>query len=187
MKKNLWMVALNSQEGPEMTQLPRPVIRQLGTSAAVTARSFAAKVAAAAAVIVLAFVVGAPAALADSASPRSGVLSVTKECSEFTGLAGSFCTITTSNLKAIKPGSRVVYTDAVAAGAAGLDTDIVLYTGPGNSAFGHVILDFGTGTGTVTLNGGTGKFRHFHATAAVSTTDGVNWAWNGSYSFGPDD
>jgi hypothetical protein len=184
------MVALNSQEGPEMTQLPRPVIRQLGTSAAVTARSFGAKVAAAAAVIVLAFVVGAPAALADSASPRHGVLSVTKECSEFTGLAGSFCTIKTSNLKAIKPGSRVIYTDA--AGAAGLDTNIVLYTGPGNSAFGHVVLNFGTKTGTVTFNGGTGKFRHFHAIADVSSTDlnpsdFVNWAWIGSYSFGPDD
>jgi hypothetical protein len=182
------MVALNSQEGPEMTQLPRPVIRQLGTSAAVTARSFAAKVAAAAAVIVLAFVVGAPAALAESESPRQGVLSLTKECSQFTGDAGSFCTITTSNLKAIKPGSRVIY--AKAAGATGLDTNIVLYTGPGNSAFGHVILDFATGTGTVTLNGGTGKFRHFHATADVSYTGGAggfDWAWYGSYSFGPDD
>lgn len=140
------MVALNSQEGPEMTQLP------------------------------------------DSASPRSGVLSVTKECSEYTFLAGEFCTITTSNLEAIKPGSRVIYTDA--AGDTGLDTDIVLDTGPGNSAFGHVILDPATGTGTVTLDGGTGKFEHFHATADVSHTggaDSVDWAWNGSYSLGPDD
>jgi hypothetical protein len=168
-----------------MTQLPRPALRGLGTSVAVTARSLGAKVAAGAAVVVLAFVVGAPAALADSASPRSGELSVTKECSEFTGLAGSFCTITTSNLKAIKPGSRVIYADA--AGAAGLNTDIVLYTGPGNSAFGHVVLNFGTKTGKVTFNGGTGHFRHFHAKAAVSNTGGVNWAWNGTYRFSTDD
>jgi len=165
-----------------MTQLPRPDLRGLGTSAAVTARSFAAKVAAA--VIVLAFVVGAPAALADSESPRSGVLSVTKECSQYSYLAGGYCTITTSNLKAIKPGSLVIYTDAF---DNGLNTDIVLYTGPGNSAFGHVTLDPNNLPGTVTFTGGTGKFRHFHATAAVSTADFVNWAWNGSYSFGPDD
>jgi hypothetical protein len=123
--------------------------------------------------------------LPDSESPRSGVLNVTKECSHFTGAAGSFCTITSSNLEAIKPGSRVIYTDA--AGAAGLDTDIVLDTGPGNSAFGHVKLDLATGIGTVSFDGGTGEFRHFHATADVSSTDGVNWGWNGSYRFSPDD
>ena len=168
-----------------MTQLPRPALRGLGTSVAVTARSLAAKVAAGAAVVVLALAVGSPTALAESQSPRSGVLSVTKECSQYNFLPGGFCTITTSNLKAIKPGSRVIYADA--AGAAGLDTNIVLYTGPGNSAFGHVTLDPNNLPGTVTFTGGTGKFRHFHATAAVSTADFVNWAWNGSYSFGPDD
>ena len=168
-----------------MTQLPRPALRALRTSVAVTARSLAAKVAAGAAVVVLALAVGSPTALAESHSPRSGVLSVTKECSQFHGQAGGFCTITSSNLKAIKPGSRVIY--AKAAGATGLDTRIVLDTGPGNRAFGHVILDFATGTGTVTLNGGTGHFRHFHAKAAVSNTGGVNWAWNGTYRFSPDD
>jgi hypothetical protein len=120
-----------------------------------------------------------------SASPRTGALHVTKECSQFTGAAGSFCTITTSNLRAIKPGSRVIYTSA--AGSAGLDTDIVLDTGPGNHAFGHVVLDFATGTGTVRLNGGTGRFRHFHARAAVSHTGGFDWAWQGTYSFSSDD
>jgi hypothetical protein len=37
------------------------------------------------------------------------------------------------------------------------------------------------------LTGGTGHFRHFHAKAAVSNTDGVNWAWKGTYRFSPDD
>jgi hypothetical protein len=46
--------------------------------------------------------------------------------------------------------------------------------------------DFATRTGAVTLNGGTGHFRHFHAKAAVSNTGGVNWAWNGTYRFGSD-
>jgi hypothetical protein len=168
-----------------MTQLLRPGSHRLGTSAAATARSFAAKVAAGAAVVILALALGSPAALAESHSPRSGVLSLTKECSQFHGLAGEFCTVTGSNLKVIKPGSRVIYVKA--AGATGLDTNIVLDTGPGNKAYGHVILDFATGTGTVTLNGGTGHFRHFHATAAVSYTGGFNWAWNGTYRFSPGD
>src|SRR2546421_1893495 len=53
---------------------------------------------------------------------RSGALHVTKECSQYTGLAGSFCTITSSNLKQIAVGSRVVY--AKAAGATSANTDI---------------------------------------------------------------
>jgi len=44
-----------------------------------------------------------------SDSPRSGALHVTKECSEYTGHAGSFCTVTSSNLKAIDVGSKVIY------------------------------------------------------------------------------
>ena len=122
-----------------------------------------------------------------SASPRTRVLHVTKECSEFQGQAGGFCTITSSNLKTIPIGSRVFYLEAP--GTNGLDTDIVLYTGPGNSAFGHVVLNFATGTGTVTLNGGTGKFKDFHARVAVSfigDSTHPDWAWNGTYHFNDD-
>jgi hypothetical protein len=117
-----------------------------------------------------------------SATARSGDLHVTKECSEYTGLAGSFCTITSSNLKSIDVGSKVVY--ASPAGEAGLDTDITLVTGPGNVAFGHCQLDFGTGRGLCTFSGGTGKFTWFHASADVSYLGGPNWAWDGAYGFG---
>jgi hypothetical protein len=119
-----------------------------------------------------------------SASPGTRALHITKNCSEFQGQAGGFCTITSSNVKTIPIGSRVFYLEA--ASAAGLDTDVVLYTGPGNSAFGHVVLNATTGTGTVTLNGGTGKFRHFHARAAVTFISGFDWAWNGTYHFNDD-
>src|SRR3546814_12658967 len=58
---------------------------------------------------------------------------VTKACAPppaggFTGLPGSYCTITSSNLKAIGVGSKVFYAEGPAAGV--LDSDIYLYTGP---------------------------------------------------------
>jgi hypothetical protein len=115
---------------------------------------------------------------------RSGALHATKECSQYTGQAGSFCTITSSNLKAIDTGSKVIY--AQAAGAAGIDSDLVLYTGPGNSAFGHVTLSFVTLSGVVTFSGGTGKFRGFEASVTVTYNPITNlWYWDGTYAFNP--
>jgi hypothetical protein len=131
---------------------------------------------------------GPAVAAALSASPRSGDLRVTKECSEDTGLAGSFCTITSSNVKAIEVGSRVIYLQA--SGATSLDSDIVLDApGPGNNkAFGHCRVDFATARGVCTFSGGTGKFTSFRGTADVSPfsdEDLVNWHWDGTYSFSP--
>ena len=99
---------------------------------------------------------------------------MTKECSQNHGNAGDFCTITGSNLNAIDPGMKVIYTDAAGPfglGDFGFDTDLVL-DGPGNNdAYGHVVLSFLTGTGTVTFSGGTGRFSGFHAGAAVTYSD----------------
>ena len=125
---------------------------------------------------------GISVAVATASSKHGGQLHMTKECSAYTGQADSFCTITSSNIAAITAGSRVVYLQA--AGATSLDSDIVLVVGPGNYALGHVVLDFATGTGKVTLWGGTGQFESFHAKADVSYAGGVNWAWDGKYFLG---
>ena len=111
---------------------------------------------------------------------------VTKECSQHHGLAGEFCTITSSNINAIKAGSNVVYASAAGDPIPGvLDSDLVL-DGPGNNnAYGHVVLDLFTGTGVVTFSGGTGKFSGFQARVDVSPLGGVNFAWDGTYSFNP--
>lgn len=124
------------------------------------------------------------------AAPRSGDLHVTKECSAYTGLADSFCTITSSNVKAIEVGSRVIYLQAK--GETSLDSDVILDTpGPGNNkARGHCTLDFVTGVGWLcTFSGGTGKFTGFSATAHVSapTAADPDWHWEGTYSFTPHD
>jgi len=120
--------------------------------------------------------------------PRSGALHVTKNCSEYTRLAGGFCTITSSNIEQIEVGSKVIYT--IASGPTVLDSDVTLDPpGPGNNAaFGHVILALAAGQGTVTFSGGTGKFTHFSGSVVVSRV-GLpalrNWAWDGTYSFSP--
>lgn len=127
-------------------------------------------------------------AVSETASfPRSGDLHLTKECPEYTGLAGSFCTITASNLKEIEVGSRVIY--ASAAGATEVDSDVVIDPpGPGNNtAFGHVHLDRVTRTGVLTLSGGTGKFTRFQASVDISFVVRPIWHLDGTYSFDPRD
>ena len=121
------------------------------------------------------------AAASSASSQRSGDLHVTKNCDDFSGIADSFCTITSSSLGIIKVGSRVVYLQD--AGAASLDSDVILVVGPGNYALGHCQLDFGTGLGLCTFSGGRGQFKGFRASEKVSHLSGNNWAWDGKYHF----
>ena len=130
--------------------------------------------------------------LAALSFPRSGELHVTKECSAWAGRAGDVCTITSSNLKEIEVGSRVIYARAAdfLSSPPSLDSDVVLDPpGPGNNvAFGHCHLNLLTGRGLCTFSGGTGKFTHFDGRADVTPPeDGVNWGWTGTYSFSPRD
>ena len=125
----------------------------------------------------------AVSSLAATASPRSGTLRVTKECSGYTGGAGSFCTITASNLDAIEVDSKILYLQPeqlfTPAGS-----DVVLdLPGPGNNtAFGNCSL----AVGVCTFSGGTGKFTWFRASVDV-TNDADLWYWAGTYSFSPQD
>ena len=121
-----------------------------------------------------------------SPTPRQGALHVTKDCTGYQGQVDGHCTITSSNLKGITVGSRVVY--AQAAGATSLDSDVVLdVVGPGNNtAFGHCALNFKTKLGLCTFWGGTGQFTWFHARVVVSADSAIpsGWHWEGTYSFG---
>jgi len=124
---------------------------------------------------------------AAATSPRSGDVHIQKECHEYTGLAGGFCTITSSNLAEIPVGTKVIY--LADKGATLLETDVVLDPpGPGaNVAFGHVHLDLVAKIGVATFAGGTGKFTWFTATVAVTPNAAVTrgWFWEGTYSFTP--
>ena len=112
---------------------------------------------------------------------RSGDLQVTKECSEYAGRAGDFCTITSSNLEEIEVGAKVIYAEAAGNGI--LDTDVVLEASSGNTAKGHVVLDLGASKGTATFSGGTGKFTGFEGHADVTADSDGSWHWSGTYSF----
>lgn len=113
---------------------------------------------------------------------RSGTLHLTKECSEYTGEAGSFCTVDSSNFDAIPIGSKVVYAEA-ATSAGGLDTDITIETPEGDTVRGHVVLDGATGTGTVTLAGGTGQMANLSAELEVAPLAEPTYSWDGPYSY----
>lgn len=118
-------------------------------------------------------------------SPRTGELHVTKECSQFTGQKDGFCTITGSNLAGIDPGRHVVYTDPTFV-FPNLISDLYV-DGPGNNdAYGHVTLSVVTWIGSLTLSGGTGQFRGFHASVVVDCRpSGSPCTWVGPYSFIP--
>ncbi len=130
-----------------------------------------------------------------ASSPRSGDLHLTKACPQpgYTGLAGSYCTVTSSNLKAIPVGATITYASANGVPVPGwADSDIVLDAGPGNTAFGHVNLNLmgpPPHYGVATFSGGTGKFTHFHAgplAIVCAPINGVgNCSWDGPYSFSP--
>ena len=122
-----------------------------------------------------------------SASGGHRPMHVTKECSEYTALAGSFCTITSSNLRGIKKGSKVIYDQAAGIPKGMLDSNVVLDAGNGDRALGRCTLDFGTGRGLCTFSDGTGELAGFHARVDVSHLDGPNWAWDGTYGFSHDE
>jgi hypothetical protein len=130
----------------------------------------------------------APVAVSSASSPRSGTLHVEKECTAYTGQADDFCTFTSSSLKQIDAGTRIVYAEAAPADGL-LDTDVVLDPpGPGNNAaFGHCTVNLATGFGQCEFSGGTGKFTWFHASVAVSPLGGLDFEWNGTYRFSPRD
>ncbi len=116
-----------------------------------------------------------------TSATQTGTMHVTKECSEYTGEAGAFCTIDSSDFDGIPPGSKVVYAEA-ATDVGGLDTDIVVETPNGDTIHGHVLLDGATQTGTVTLAGGTGQLATLSAELEVAPLGEPNYSWDGTYS-----
>jgi hypothetical protein len=136
-------------------------------------------------VVALTLALGIGAASLTASSQRSKPLHVTKTCYErdFVG-AWAFCTISSSNLGRIKD-ARIYYVDPPNFELGLQDSAVVLDAGNGNRAFGRCTVDFATGLGLCTFSDGTGRLAGFNARVEVSPLDatGVNWGWDGTYSF----
>ena len=134
-------------------------------------------------VVAVALALGTAAASVSASSERSKALHVTKECTEYSGAAGGFCTITSSNLGRIKVGSRVYYDQPAGIPAGLLDSNIILDAGNGNRAVGRCTLDLATGLGLCTFSDGTGRLAGFNARVDVASLGGNDFSWEGTYSF----
>ncbi len=123
---------------------------------------------------------------------QRGQIHVQKVCpaATFTGVPGSFCTITGSDLAAIPADVTHVYYDEpgpLPIGAvAFLDSKVVIYVGPGNWASGRCTVDYSTGLGLCTVSDGIGTLAGFNARidVRIDYVTGVTH-WDGTYSFNP--
>ena len=117
-----------------------------------------------------------------SASPEKGrKLHLTKECSEYTGAAGDWCTVTVSNVGRLPAGTKILYSQAAGVPAGLLDSNVVIDAGDGNRAVGRCTLDLTTGLGLCTFYDGTGQLAGFEARVDVTCPPGPECDWDGTY------
>jgi hypothetical protein len=123
------------------------------------------------------------AASSQQAARATKALHATKDCSGFTGLVGGYCTIRSSNVEALKVGSKIFYVQQ--AGKTAMDSDIVIYVKQGSVATGHCLLRFATGVGLCTISDGTGTLDGFRFRVRVTASSSIPKLWHldGTYSF----
>lgn len=125
-----------------------------------------------------------PAASSQSQAPGgTKAFHATKDCSGFTGLVGAYCTIRSSNVKALKVGSKIFYVQE--AGKTALDSDAVIYVKRGSVATGHCLLRHATGVGLCSMSDGTGTLAGLRLRVRVRASSSIPglWHWDGTYSF----
>ena len=135
--------------------------------------------------VVLLAALGFSGATASSGTQSRGTKAfhATKDCSGMSGLAGAFCTFRSSNVKAIKVGSKIFYFQAGT--ATGLNSDTVIYVRRGTVATGHCRLSPAAPKGLCTISDGTGALAGFHARVRVTPDSSIPklWHWDGTYGF----
>ena len=126
---------------------------------------------------------GSAASSLNQASRGAKAFHATKDCSGFTGLVGAYCTIRSSNVKALKVGSKIFYFQQASKTA--LDSDTVIYVSRGSVATGHCFLPSATGVGLCTTSDGTGTLTGFRMRVRVTADSKIPklWHWDGTYSF----
>ena len=145
-------------------------------------KSFLGLTAGAVLLVVLGFSVSA-ASSSNQAQHGTQAFHATKDCSGFTGLVGAYCTIRSSNVKALKVGSKIFYVQEASKTA--LDSDTIVYVKRGSVATGHCFLRSATGVGLCTMSDGTGTLAGFRFRVRVTADTSVPglYHWDGTYSF----
>ena len=125
----------------------------------------------------------APVIAADA--PKMQPLTLSKECSQYSGGVPSFCTVVESNLPALKKGTKVLYYGPVTNNPAFSSNNVVLDNGAGDTAMGNCIVDFGAGPkGVCAFYAGSGSLAGFSAIVQVTVDSKQIWHWEGSYTDG---
>ena len=135
-------------------------------------------------VLLAAFGLCVSAASSQNQAPRkTKAFHATKDCSGFSGLVGAYCTIRSSNVKALKVGSKIFYVQV--AGQTSLDSDTVIYVKRGSVATGHCFLRSATGVGLCTISDGTGTLAGLNLRVRVKASSSIPklWHWDGTYGF----
>jgi hypothetical protein len=117
-------------------------------------------------------------------SEQNGQIHITKLCSDYHGLAGDHCTIATSNLPELPPGTTVYYDQAFGIPAGNLDSNVMLFVSSGDWAVGRCTVEGATGKGLCNVTDGVGPLAGFTARVdvVINPTTGITY-WDGTYSF----
>ena len=125
-------------------------------------------------------------AAALASGPALQPLTVSKECSKYSGDNPSFCTIVESNLAALPAGTKVLYYGPVTNNPNFSSNNVILDDGAGSTAAGNCIVYFGAGpAGMCAFYAGSGKLAGFQAVVKVSVDAKQVWHWEGGYLLGP--
>lgn len=132
--------------------------------------------------------IGAVLALSSAAfaAPEMQPFKLAKECSQFSGEAPSFCTVTESNVAAIPKGTKILYYGPVISNPLFSSTNVVIAVGPGDSAVGYCIT-YDTAQppfGLCAFHAGSGSLAGFQAIAKVTVDEKQIWHWDGGHLLG---
>ena len=121
-------------------------------------------------------------AFSEQNGQQSGQLHITKLCSDYKGAAGDHCTIATSNVFVLPPGTTVYYDQAFGIPAGNLDSNVMLCVSSGHWAVVRCTVEGATGQGLCTVTDGVGPLAGFTAriNVVINSTTGITY-WDGTY------
>ncbi|MEO8882365.1 MAG: hypothetical protein ABI377_02950 [Devosia sp.] len=121
------------------------------------------------------------AAPAWAAAPAMNPMSITKECSKFTGHAGDFCTITKSSVAAIPVGAKVFYYGP-SLGPTLLSSTVLIDAGNGTTAIGYCNVDLPKASGVCSFWAGSGALAGVQALLTLTIDSTGLFHWDGGYT-----